>query len=61
MVPVSIVMKRGTKLDGTNPTYLQAYGAYGLNYDPYFLGPRFAWLDGAAFSRRARSRRRRVR
>jgi len=45
MVPVSIVMNRGTKLDGTNPTYLEAYGAYALNLDPYFLGSRFAWLD----------------
>ena len=45
MVPLSIVMKRGTKLDGSNPTYLEAYGSYGLDIDPYFLGPRFAWLD----------------
>ncbi len=45
MVPVSIVMKRGTRLDGSNPTYLEAYGSYGLNIDPYFLGTRFAWLD----------------
>ena len=45
MVPVSIVMKRGTRLDGTSPTYLEAYGSYGLNIDPYFLGSRFAWLD----------------
>lgn len=45
MVPVSIVMKRGAKRDGTNPTYIEAYGAYGLNTDPYFLGERFAWLD----------------
>jgi len=45
MVPVSIVMKRGTHLDGSNPTYLEAYGSYGLNIDPYFLGTRFAWLD----------------
>jgi prolyl oligopeptidase len=45
MVPVSIVMKTGTKLDGTNPTYLEAYGSYGLDIDPYFLGTRFAWLD----------------
>jgi prolyl oligopeptidase len=45
MVPLSIVMKRGTKLDGTNPTYLEAYGAYGLDIDPYFMGPRVAWLD----------------
>ena len=45
MVPVSIVMKRGTRLDGSKPTYLEAYGSYGINIDPYFLGSRFAWLD----------------
>ncbi len=45
MVPVSIVMKRGARLDGSNPAYLEAYGSYGLNIDPYFLGSRFAWLD----------------
>ena len=45
LVPVSIVMKRGTRLDGSNPTYLEAYGSYGISIDPYFLGSRFAWLD----------------
>ena len=45
MVPVSVIMKKGTKLDGTAPTYIEAYGAYGLNLDPYFLGSSFAWID----------------
>ncbi len=45
LVPVSIVMRRGTKLDGSNPAYLEAYGAYGFDIDPYFLGASFAWLD----------------
>jgi len=45
LVPLSIVMRRGTKLNGSNPTYIEAYGAYGINEDPYFLGTRFAWLD----------------
>ncbi|MBV8150877.1 MAG: prolyl oligopeptidase family serine peptidase, partial [Candidatus Eremiobacteraeota bacterium] len=45
MVPLSIVMKRGTTLDGSHPAYLEAYGSYGLDIDPYFLGARFAWLD----------------
>ena len=44
-VPLSIVMRRGTKLDGSNPAYLEAYGAYALDIDPYFLAPRLAWLD----------------
>lgn len=45
MVPLSIVMLKGAKLDGSNPTYLEAYGSYGFDIDPYFLGTRLAWLD----------------
>ena len=45
LVPLSIVMRKGTKLDGSHPTYIEAYGAYGDDIDPYFLGARFAWLD----------------
>lgn len=45
MVPLSIVMRKGTKLDGSAPAYLEGYGSYGLDIDPYFLGSRFAWLD----------------
>jgi prolyl oligopeptidase len=45
-VPVNIIRRRGTRLDGSNPTLLEAYGGYGVNLKPYFLGP-FArvWLD----------------
>ena len=45
LVPLSIVMRRGTKLDASNPAYLEAYGSYGIDIDPYFLGSRLAWLD----------------
>ncbi len=45
LVPLSIVMRRGTKLDGANPAYLEAYGAYGIDIDPYFLRTQLAWLD----------------
>src|SRR4029077_15424110 len=37
-VPVNIVMKKGTKLDGTNPVLLYGYGGYGISQTPYFLG-----------------------
>ena len=30
MIPMSIVHKKGMKLDGTNPTILYGYGAYGI-------------------------------
>jgi prolyl oligopeptidase len=36
MVPLSIIHKRGLLLDVSHPTWLTGYGAYGINYDPYF-------------------------
>jgi len=45
-VPVNVVMKKGTKLDGTNPTLLYGYGGYGISQTPGFLGSfRRIWLD----------------
>ena len=45
-VPVNIVLRKGTKLDGSNPTMLTGYGGYGISEKPFFLGS-FAriWLD----------------
>jgi len=45
-VPVNIIRRKGTKLDGTNPTLLYGYGGYGISEKPFFLGS-FAriWLD----------------
>jgi prolyl oligopeptidase len=37
-VPLNIIMKKGTKLDGTNPTLLYGYGGYGVSQNPNFLG-----------------------
>ena len=45
-VPVNIIRRRGTRLDGSNPTLLEAYGGYGVNLKPYFLGAFVrVWLD----------------
>ncbi len=45
-IPVSIIMKKGTKLDGSNPTLLYGYGGYGISQTPGFLGSfRRLWLD----------------
>jgi prolyl oligopeptidase len=45
-VPVNIIMKKGTKLDGANPTLLYGYGGFGINQSPYFLGAfTRLWLD----------------
>jgi prolyl oligopeptidase len=45
-VPVNIIRKKGTKLDGTNPTLLTAYGGYSISLSPGFIGE-FGrmWLD----------------
>lgn len=45
MVPLSLVLKRGLKLDGSHPTYLEAYGAYGVTDLPYFSTTRLAWME----------------
>ncbi len=44
-IPLSIIMRRGTKLDGKNPTLLEGYGAYGITLTPYFAAGRLALLD----------------
>jgi prolyl oligopeptidase len=45
-VPLNIIMKKGTKLDGKNPVLLYGYGGYGVNQNPGFLGSfRRLWLD----------------
>ena len=36
MVPLSIIYKKGTKLDGTNCCILEGYGSYGYSYTPFF-------------------------
>lgn len=35
-VPVSLLMKRGTRLDGSSPALLYAYGSYGATTEPTF-------------------------
>jgi prolyl oligopeptidase len=35
-VPVTIIMPRGTKLDGSNPAVVTGYGGYGINISPGF-------------------------
>ena len=45
-VPLNVIRRRGTRLDGTNPTLLEGYGGYGISMQPYFLGAfTRAWLD----------------
>jgi prolyl oligopeptidase len=44
-VPASIVIARGTKLDGRNPLILYGYGAYGTVEQPSFSPTMLAWLE----------------
>jgi len=45
LVPLSIVHKKGLKLDGSNPVLLHGYGAYGSTLDPFFDPVNLAWLE----------------
>ena len=50
-VPVNILMKKGTKRDGSNPLLLYGYGGYGVNERPYFSMSNRVWLDhGGVFA-----------
>ncbi|MDQ3025139.1 MAG: prolyl oligopeptidase family serine peptidase [Pseudomonadota bacterium] len=44
-VPINILMKKGTKRDGTNPVLLSGYGTYGLSMRPWFSLANRVWLD----------------
>ncbi len=50
-IPLSIVYKRGLTRDGSAPTLLIGYGAYGFNEEPGFDASRLAWLArGGAYA-----------
>jgi prolyl oligopeptidase len=51
LVPLSIVHKKGMKLDGTSPTILYGYGAYGISQTPFFRPQYLAWFEkGGVFA-----------
>lgn len=51
MVPMSIIHRRGVKLDGTNPLLLYGYASYGITEEPWFSYSRLAWMDaGGVFA-----------
>jgi prolyl oligopeptidase len=43
-VPLSILSMKNLPLDGNRPTYMIAYGAYGITLDPTFSPRWLAWL-----------------
>jgi oligopeptidase B len=44
-IPVSVVYRKGTRLDGTAPLYQYAYGSYGYSTDPIFRSNWVSLLD----------------
>lgn len=44
-VPMMITYKKGTKLDGNNPTILYGYGGFGVNLTPGFSVTTAVWLQ----------------
>ncbi|MGO8670161.1 MAG: prolyl oligopeptidase family serine peptidase [Capsulimonadaceae bacterium] len=45
LIPLSIVYPAGIKLDGSHPTLMEGYGAYGITLDPYFSPTSLPWLQ----------------
>jgi prolyl oligopeptidase len=50
-IPLTVLHRRGLRLDGRNPTWLSAYGSYGIPLVPSFRPVRKAWLErGGVFA-----------
>ncbi len=44
-VPVTIVRRRSTTVDGTAPLLIRGYGSYGISSDPWFIATNLSLLD----------------
>jgi prolyl oligopeptidase len=44
-IPMFITYKKGLELDGSNPTYLYAYGGFNVSLRPSFSVTRLVWLE----------------
>jgi oligopeptidase B len=44
-IPMSMVYRKGVKMDGSAPTLLYAYGSYGISIPPTFSSSRLSLLD----------------
>lgn len=50
-IPMFIVHKKGIELNGKNPTWLYAYGGFGISLTPSFSTSRIVWLEnGGVFA-----------
>jgi prolyl oligopeptidase len=51
LVPMTVVRKKGMKLDGSAPALLTGYGGYGVSEEPWFRVENRLWLDlGGVFA-----------
>lgn len=44
-IPLNILRRKGTRLDGNNPTHLSGYGGYGISLRPGFDFTQRLWFD----------------
>jgi prolyl oligopeptidase len=44
-IPVTLVYRKSTRLDRTNPTLLSVYGSHGITFPPRFDAANLAWLE----------------
>jgi prolyl oligopeptidase len=44
-IPITVVMRKGTRQDGTAPLLLYGYGSYGFTLTPYFSAHRRIWIE----------------
>ena len=44
-VPLTVIRRKGTKVDGSNPTLLSGYGGFNVATRPSFSDTRKAWLE----------------
>ena len=44
-VPIDVLRRKGTKLDGDNPTLLYGYGGYAISQRPAYSAMRRVWLE----------------
>ena len=50
-IPLNIMMRKGTRLDGSNPVLLTGYGGYNVSVTPHFSPRLRLWLDhGGVFA-----------
>lgn len=45
LIPMTVLHKKGIKLDGANPTLLEGYGAYGFSETAHFSPSAMVWME----------------